>query len=270
MPNSFLNLPREIRDIIYEYALISRTGYITPIPDKSSRSPRFSVHTARELEPAAHSNEIILSDDNTLSLSLPRTCRQIYEETSGLFWSNNTFLFPDLPTLTRTLKSMGQIPSRQIRSISVNLHPRDWRAIRKALALLTSRARHGCFENLHLDLHRSEFGVLTYWKHFGDAGHGERYDEVLEVLRESSKECNFQRSMQVHCGGFDGDESQLGTIRGRPQILFYFSSSASDLLTPYHADLHLAFGGRMIYDGRLEWNNYEHVGNCAGSAIAGV
>jgi hypothetical protein len=234
MPTSFLDLPREIRDIIYEHALISPTGYITPVPDKSSHSPRFSIHTAVEPNSAADSNKTILSNNNVLSLSLPRTCGQIYAETEGLFWTN-TFLFPDLTTLTRTLKSMGQVPSRQIKSISVNLHPRHWRALPKAFALLTSRARHGCFKNLHLDWHRQEFGVLTYWKHFGAAGHLERYDEILEVLRESSKECNFQRVMQVHCGGVDGDESRLDTVRGRSRGVLSHSNivnGVSDLLTP--------------------------------------
>jgi hypothetical protein len=67
----------------------------------------------------------------------------------------------------------------------------------------------------------------------------------LEVLREGSKECNFQRTMRVYTSGFNHKgELEGGAIR----------------------DLHLAFGGSMIYNGKLEWNDYEHVGNRIGAA----
>jgi hypothetical protein len=248
MSTSFLDLPREIRDIIYEHVLISSTGYVAPILDKSSRSLRFSLHTANGDEPSRNEttdrNKIILSNNDVLSLSLPRTCRQIWQETDGIFWSNNAFLFEDPTAMTRTLKSMGQVPSRRIETISFRLNNRHWRVLPKAFALLASRARHGSFQKLHLDLPRKEFAVLTYWKHFGDASHTGRYDEVLEVLRDASEECNFRRSIRIYGGDYEMAAKESDTIR----------------------DLHLAFGGCMIYDGKLQWNNYKPVGTYIGAS----
>lgn len=90
-----------------------------------------------------------------------------------------------------------------------------------------------------------EFRHLTYWKHYGDAISSARYDDMLEILREGSKGCNFQRTMRVYSGDLNSyGERELDTVR----------------------DLHLAFGGSMIYDGKLEWNDYEHVGKCIGAS----
>ena len=232
MPTSLLDLPREIRDIIYDHALVSPTGYVMPFSSRRSQPPRFSIYTASDHAEPDHDSVCFSSDDHVLSISLQRTCRQVYQETAGLFWSNS-FLFIDPPIAARTIKSMGQISSRQIKSISVSVEPQDWKTLPKLFALLTSRARHGHFEALRLDLQRTVLKVLNLWALMDSP----RYDEMLEILRDVSKECNFQRSFRVE-KGFLPEEAELDTIR----------------------DLHLAFGGRMFYGGQLLWDNYEYVG----------
>jgi len=106
----------------------------------------------------------------------------------------------------------------------------------KCFALLSSRARHGSFRTLHLDLACDDFGTLANWLYCGDEGEV-WYDAMLVMLRHASRECNFQRCISVH----SGDELMAGsnTIR----------------------DLHLAFGGKMICDEKLEWENYKRIGS---------
>lgn len=88
------------------------------------------------------------------------------------------------------------------------------------------------------------------WKYNGDGGEGvweERYDDLLRVLRGAGEVGVFRKTMRVGSGRRDGDvegERELDTVR----------------------DLHLAFGGGMMYNGRLEWNNYEHVVGCGGGS----
>lgn len=239
MPTSFLDLPRELRDVIYEHLLISPTGYVTPIVDKRARTLRFNLHTSTGRDqvtnipswgfPARDWKKLVLSNSDVLSLSLLRTCQQIWQETRGIFWSNNTFLFQHPKSMQRTLKLMGQVPSRRIESISCSLETVFWKSLPKCLALLNSRTRHGSFQKLHLDVALDDLDVYIRWRSSSDATMAERYDELLGVLREWL-DCSFQRTIRVHSG--DYTKTGVETVR----------------------DLHLAFGSRIICDEALEWD----------------
>jgi hypothetical protein len=86
-----------------------------------------------------------------------------------------------------------------------------------------------------LDIAGEDFDAMLKWKYFEEAFEV-YYDKLLIALREASKECGFQRSICVHSGIF---------VAAGPDTV---------------RDLHLAFGGRMICDGKLEWDNYKRVG----------
>jgi hypothetical protein len=188
MPTSFLDLPREIRDIIYEHALVSPTGYVTPVDNKSSRPLRWSLHAVNVVgdfvvngSSTNHKEEFIIEDavlkvdkNGTVSLSLSRTCRQIREETSHIALSNNIVAFKNVPSMTRVLKSMGQAPSRLITSVQLPLTCRYYRTLSKAFALLKSRARHGCFQKLYLVIPRDDFRYLIHSKRYTQTS----YDDV--------------------------------------------------------------------------------------------
>jgi hypothetical protein len=72
MPSSFLlRLPREVRDIIYDYYVYSEDGYV------------YDFRT----------NKLRLANGNTISISLGFTCRQLAHELSGLALERNTIMF---------------------------------------------------------------------------------------------------------------------------------------------------------------------------------
>ena len=78
-----------------------------------------------------------------MSLSLLRTCRQIYNETSHLFWISSVFVFPTPLYFSEALKNMGPIPSRCITSVRLftgDIEDYVPSALLKSLDLLTKRS----------------------------------------------------------------------------------------------------------------------------------
>lgn len=82
-------MPREIRDQIYLHVL-APTGVIYFVP-----VPPFRINGRFKAVPSAQS---LLSSDPTeaISLSILRTCKQIYEECKDLFWEHNTVRLNDV------------------------------------------------------------------------------------------------------------------------------------------------------------------------------
>jgi hypothetical protein len=229
MPTSFLDLPGEIRNKIYKYALVSPTGLVFPLINGRLRSSEYSLYATVDRDSKDAAPQLYMNDD-TLAVSLHRTCRQIYQETAGLLWSN-TFYFIDPERASFHLKAMGQGPSRQMRFASVGVQT-HWKAMPKCFARLSSRARLGCFESLLLHFDSHSFGVLAGWNRL----QSREYDEVLDILREGNKECNFQRTIRV-ARGCATTPDDFDTIR----------------------DLHFAFGGKLIYEEKLLWDDYQYV-----------
>jgi len=92
---SFLNLPAEMRNIIYTL-LFAREGPIllrdaivwwSPKPKRSNHAHRPIYHDASDL---ILSVDFLCNFDDALSLL--RTCRQIHEEAAGILYGHNTFI----------------------------------------------------------------------------------------------------------------------------------------------------------------------------------
>ncbi|KAK0100828.1 hypothetical protein ONS95_007276 [Cadophora gregata] len=81
-----LTLPREIRDEIYSWILISPTGYVRPIntghspTDPMPANPQFTY---------SHHTPFQRTSSESISFTILRTCRQIYVEAKDVFWKNN-------------------------------------------------------------------------------------------------------------------------------------------------------------------------------------
>ncbi|KUJ14411.1 uncharacterized protein LY89DRAFT_784360 [Mollisia scopiformis] len=110
MPTTFLSLPRELRDQIYEYILISPSLHIEPAllrhpthqkriphysPSRLEPQPRFALCTnpldTLPLDPVTQ--QPVSAYRHHTSLSIRRVCRQITLETAQIFWCRNTFYF---------------------------------------------------------------------------------------------------------------------------------------------------------------------------------
>ena len=99
----FWSFPRELRNIIYSYILLSHTGYIQPV----SRNAAYHYGFPQSISPSGprfyltiqHARDSCQSDLQSghetpyFSLSLLRTCRAVHRETKPMFWQNNIFYF---------------------------------------------------------------------------------------------------------------------------------------------------------------------------------
>jgi len=258
MPTSLLQLPRELRDQIYEYVLISPTHVIEPIllshPNvKPSRrhypsskiTPQFRLQCrpaqsllllyrqSRGLPEPGQSAECI-------SLSLVRTCRQIHFETLDLFWKNHTFYFHD--DIVKNLKAMRQIPSRLISSITLNLSgPANFSTLPKAMKALASRARHGCLRHLSVEIDSSACVMLSTWRDSANTDQQLAYDVLLEHLRSAS-------------GGFKNLKvRRMDLWPTEAQILWRDRRDRGNF--GLVRDLGLAWSGKLFWKGVLVWED---------------
>lgn len=84
MDNSPLSrLPRELRDLIYAYALINDNGIRIASANPSEETPE----ALRVLTPPDSCSPNVI-------LALPMSCCQLHQETIGLFYKRNRFYFP--------------------------------------------------------------------------------------------------------------------------------------------------------------------------------
>jgi hypothetical protein len=116
MPTShLLSLPREIRDMIYDYTLASSTGLVIFVPSHSMQSSSLTTYSTpfNSLESRNADEQLVDSTTNVsktrfsilefhawerneydcvtgrITLNLLRTCRQIHGECQGRFWKLN-------------------------------------------------------------------------------------------------------------------------------------------------------------------------------------
>ena len=178
-------------------------------------------------------------EDGTVSLSLIRTNRQVYQETSGLFWAHNTFNFRSVFSILEILKEMGHLVTEKIASVSIDLgfSPRresspSGREVLKNLILSMQRLAllHWCpsLRRMRMDVNFMEFFMLPF-------------------LRETEAEL------------FRADFLALKTVTGpryQNVMVVQMDSRARIPGTSEHdtlRDLHLAWGGTTYCNCELEF-----------------
>jgi len=154
---SLFDLPGEIRNQIWELCLVSPTGtivllsrreaYHSGLSGSCSQSGPFFYLLVDNTNPGKGQHQPYDSDrlSPTISLSLPRTCRKIYEETNELFWTSNTFYFSTPHTLRQNFRSIGIFAQRRISSIRLRLHPdlgNDIECFDRAMQLLINPGKN--------------------------------------------------------------------------------------------------------------------------------
>ncbi|KAH6716055.1 hypothetical protein BKA61DRAFT_573900 [Leptodontidium sp. MPI-SDFR-AT-0119] len=279
---SFLDLPREIRDEIYTYCLVSPSGLIAPylLPrspalklsrrqsktSKQKQKQKQQLHlitcpeifTPHDAIFQALPSHVFLARFKSayLSLSLPSTCRQIYNETAGLFWKKNAFYFDGFCEsgrglgVARTLKGMGQTASRLIEYVTIRM-PRlgaEYAVLRKVLNTLSSRARLGNFKRLELVWGEEEVRELMRSAAAGEE-ESQFYWEMIEDLREGFEGERFERVVRLAACpvGISDDDFSV-----EEEVELYEMVSGC---------LHSFVGGKMICGGVLQWENNVIVGD---------
>ncbi|PMD25687.1 hypothetical protein NA56DRAFT_382958 [Hyaloscypha hepaticicola] len=162
---SLLDLPAEIRNQIFRDCLVSPTGtvrilsrreaYHLGYPRSFAQSGPFFYLLVDDGSPLKSKSQLCGSEAlrPTVSLSLPRTCRKMYEETNELFWRSNVFYFYSPHNLRQNFKLMGRLASQRIASIRLRLIPgwgNSMEIFDKAIQLLIKQGKHSSLRKLEL------------------------------------------------------------------------------------------------------------------------
>ena len=221
-----LDLPPEIRVVIFKPLILSPTQCIEPISrieafrrgfprSASSSSPIFYLAMRSDFEvskPAesTHTEKV----PEFVALSLLRVSRIIYLEISALFWTSHTFTFASPYALQTTFKGMGQIASRRITSLRLFISATDHSG--PAFRSITKIAANGALQRLDLVLRKYELNrvvlvrLSTRYNGGQDTCH-HPYCSFLRMLHDTSKlnipkrliiltEPTFDEYMLPHCG----------------------------------------------------------------------
>ncbi|KAF4635142.1 hypothetical protein G7Y89_g2970 [Cudoniella acicularis] len=130
MSSTFLRLPREIRDLIYD-CIFSPTGAVVLLddtgafPNTGPVRPCFTLNRRKgvkfgiiPLDTASHD----FLYDNEINISFLRTCKQIYEESKHILWQENTLRIKrnDPPYLAQWSGLIPQL-THHLRHLEVDL-----------------------------------------------------------------------------------------------------------------------------------------------------
>jgi hypothetical protein len=259
------SLPREVRDKIWINVLESSTGYIMLRRNNLEHREEFRIFPVFEVY-SPSSKEVSILVCGIIRLSFLRTCKQIYEETKGMFWRHNTLvLMPGEYILGSKTLDFNQIMHVRFDVELRELWERsDLKRTEKTLRMFGVWARDGNLRTISLnptpglmnilgvvDLRR--FGEPHILPHNGslNANGGKKvFKEYLAIFRKASGEKGYlaelDRRVVINTGWQHfTPEGQVSAIRSGNPI-----SDFQGLLDTLK-DLHDAFGGELWQDGTL-------------------
>jgi hypothetical protein len=258
---SLLDLPAEIRNQIFRDCLVSPTGtvrilsrcdaYHLGYPRSCSQSGPFFYLLVDDGRPLKRKSQLCGSETlrPTISLSLPRTCRKMYEETNELFWRSNVFYFYSPHNLRQIFKLMGRLASQRIASIRLRLVP-GWgnniEIFDKAIQLLIKQGKYSSLRNLELLLDKDTIehmaGVLPPPYTFPNLQAPTiMADRVLLSLRQAHPLSNVQKILVV-------------TDKALPTIEAIHQNSTVKGIHGNLQDLRDAWGGQLCWNSKMVSN----------------
>lgn len=237
MPTSFHDLPREIRDEIYSYALYP-TGILTLKP---SKIPKKLI-----LEPSIcnSKNGRVTPVGKPINALLIAASRQIHRETRDLLWACNEIYFPTSRSLIQGFRTLGQSTSRRVAHVRLTIQFEA--EVRKALAMLASRGRKG-------DLKRVTLVVPAFDQTASvrdPSIRSPRYDDFLDALREMvAAGVKIEKTIEV--------KSFFLWRRKNDQRSTGLRETHRHIGEQAIYELHCAWGGRLICNGSLFFKDYK-------------
>ncbi|CZR63889.1 uncharacterized protein PAC_13786 [Phialocephala subalpina] len=239
-------LPSELRNMIYFHVLVSPTGYIEPISRNHAyylRLPGSISHTGpfwylNVTEPSSH----LPLDENfvrrrrqlsngekdapeyssSISTSLLRTNKNIYQETFSIFWENNTFLFSQVG-MKQFRHGAGHMPFGNIRSMNIVIH-HSLAGLDNLLAPLikfkkTSNSNLDESKVFKCELRKLELSLtnlmlqrMIEWKEGYNnqrVGHYRGSIELLEDVKNKCEEVEIEPGLLVLFGDIGSEEMKL-------------------------------------------------------------
>ncbi|KAH7419617.1 hypothetical protein BKA64DRAFT_21818 [Cadophora sp. MPI-SDFR-AT-0126] len=185
-PFPILDLPLEIRNRIYTYALSAPAGYLFP----EIHSPKNSLRKSRITFDSVHQEHGLLFSswlrDPSIALPLLQTCKQIHAEAKDYVYRCNTFVLVDFMDYREIHGWLG----RRVQHIWIDQHRSDiekgrMRNTAEALSTIHDWVLHG-----EGPLRTLTISVCGSQSHFNDLVHDfffdrSRFDEVAKMLYNS-------------------------------------------------------------------------------------
>ena len=246
---NFLNLPREIRDRIYELVLVSHTGRIYMFPtlphgSKNGRSIFFTDDDGRYVSPK-------------VTLGLLRTCRQIYAEACEIPYQQNTFIAGDKLSLSALAEDMESFSLPLIQRLEI-VHCAAPHVLRvfpitqKLMKILTEMALDADFKELTLidSLlgHTHVMAKRTFQtKHASSPAMRAIWAEVYQPLGAFKMTMKFVVSTEAAIG------------KRRYLEMLRISDISGAIIQDFLKDIHFSSGCDIFFEDHLLWRNFQKV-----------
>jgi hypothetical protein len=253
MPN-FLDLPREIRDLIYGFALTSPTSRYLVTLQKSRPIPKLPPTSIR-LQPCNLFIRRPVRAPSPPNMALQRTCKQVHAETLEWIWEHNIIVFASVIDTAAILKRMGQQLSRKIRKVVLHIDQgwnQDKSALVRALRMLASRTRKGELREvaLVLDIRKEKVmpnSPLAYSIIGGEAAMKRAHNTIFWLRKGGAAgwdHAKVKRTLEVR---YDPTSFNFNDYTN---VDDYY-----DILDTILADCHHAWGGKVIAGGEVVYDN---------------
>ena len=192
----FLELPAEIRQIIYEFALAHepRAVHLDITPAfRALKSKLTRIVPRASLTPARKQGRVMTVDAISLN-ALVLTCRQIYlEADSTFFYRNNRFVAYDIPNLAAFILDTRKLHLQAIRELTLEVV--SCRVLRRDLKKFQSSTNLNILTLSHF---QSEAGMPKLWNRYEPPS---RF--LMRELVKTTWGLHSLRTIQVitSCGG---------------------------------------------------------------------
>lgn len=261
-PHFLRDMPREIRDKVYHYVLVSPTGSaglfaVTPVWAGTDQTPstRFYI---RSVDPRHQCVKKFYQGNINLSLLLVN--KQIHSETRDIFWKHNAF-FAGCPShLLHEFQGLERSLAMRIERVVLwldVLSRGDLKCLRKVLITLGTWQRDGKLKSVTFQLlsqSRKAQGVKAI-------------ERLLEAKAKDFVGCPFLEYMDILRDAKEGSLAHLDRKLAVDTTWYEWAPADRRIwrqgvvgdVGVLFKDLHDAFGGELWVDGVVCWRNHVQI-----------
>jgi hypothetical protein len=258
--NILTTLPLEVHHQIYILILTSPNGFIKILSDISRQIPNLDSLPSFVPTPSYPAHYSSWRFTLPTNLSFIRTCKQLYQETLGIFWKVNTLVLEPLPTgFLEAHPMLRSLPIVHVR-LDIDISSNQTWQTEQTLKLTTRWVREGRLRSVTLYLTTDIIDLASTQLSHPYDGRSMLFREYRGLLRRAGNGYvkSVERKMVLETRWEDMDAQEQAMVFRRTN-----GSGVSKLryreLWHTVRDLHKAFGGELWQDGKLCFKDHEQV-----------